>query len=472
MQSREPGQLLSGKYQLIRLLGQGGMGSVWHAHHLTLNAPVALKFIESEELDGAALQRFLGEARMVAALRSPHVVQILDYGVDDQTPHFAMELLEGETLATRLKRQGPLGFQQTLRVVQHVARAIARAHDAGVIHRDLKPANVFIVSNDDDELIKVLDFGIAKSTRGLLADSAAVSTRSGATLGTPSYMSPEQLDADQSIDARTDIWALGVLAYQCLLGKLPFAGDSLGQVVLSICSRPMPVPSLRGAVPAGFDAWFARACARDLGARFATARQAAIELAALSGGAAVATPSNGAAEAAALAQQSTPEPELSLFLGTTAAATSSEASRPPPRRRLRYALAALGVLLLAAVAGIVGRTREAGVAPAALEPPANPASVAPAATAPPIEAAVAPQVESAAALPIEAAVAPPAEAVPPPPVVPRPMPAAASRPSPKAATPRPALAPRAPSPAPAGRAEPRRSSRIPEVPPANFDLGI
>src|SRR5262245_66158784 len=98
MRSREPGQVLSGKYRLIRLLGQGGMGSVWHAHHVTLNAPVALKFIESEEHDVAALQRFLAEARVAAALRSPHVVQILDYGVDEQTPHFAMELLEGESL--------------------------------------------------------------------------------------------------------------------------------------------------------------------------------------------------------------------------------------------------------------------------------------------------------------------------------------------------------------------------------------
>ncbi|HWO14471.1 MAG TPA: serine/threonine-protein kinase, partial [Polyangiaceae bacterium] len=142
MQTREPGQLVVGKYRLIRLLGQGGVGSVWHAQHLALNAPVALKFIEGERLNAAAQQRFLEEARKAAALSSPHVVKILDCGVEEGVPHLAMELLEGETLAARLERDQRLGLAETTRVVQHVARAIARAHDAGMIHRDLKPANV------------------------------------------------------------------------------------------------------------------------------------------------------------------------------------------------------------------------------------------------------------------------------------------------------------------------------------------
>jgi eukaryotic-like serine/threonine-protein kinase len=153
-------QIVGGKYRLIRQLGRGGMGSVWLAHHATLNAPVALKLIDSAKLGDDAAQRFLAEARMAAALRSPHVVQILDYGVDAGTPHIAMEVLEGETLAQRLARVQRLSVAETARVLQQVVRAIARAHDAGVVHRDLKPENIFIVRNDDDELIKVLDFAL------------------------------------------------------------------------------------------------------------------------------------------------------------------------------------------------------------------------------------------------------------------------------------------------------------------------
>ena len=150
MQHWEAGRILGGKYRLVRQLGQGGMGSVWHAEHLTLSSPVALKLIEPGTAeDPAALQRFLREARTAAALRSPHVVQILDYGVDDDTPYIAMELLEGESLSERLRRLGQLSLAETARVIQHMARAIGRAHEAGIVHRDLKPENVFIVKNDD-----------------------------------------------------------------------------------------------------------------------------------------------------------------------------------------------------------------------------------------------------------------------------------------------------------------------------------
>jgi eukaryotic-like serine/threonine-protein kinase len=275
MQPRESGQILGGKYRLTRPLDDGGMGSVWVAHHLTLNSPVALKLINPVvAADPLTIERFLREARTAALLRSPHVVQILDYGVDGDTPYIAMEMLEGESLAARLDRTGRASVRETARVIRHVARAIGRAHDAGIIHRDLKPENIFIVRNDDDELIKVLDFGIVKTN---LSDLNLSRTRTGVLVGTPYYMSPEQAEGTKSVNFQTDIWALGVIAFQCLLGELPFRGDSIGRLILEICSHPMPVPSDVGPVPPGFDAWFARACARVVSQRFESAKRAADE---------------------------------------------------------------------------------------------------------------------------------------------------------------------------------------------------
>ena len=255
------------------------MGSVWKAEHLSLNAAVALKLIEGPaHPDASATERFLREARLAAALRSPHVVQILDHGIDGVTPYIAMELLEGESLSERLERVGCLSPAETARVIQHLARAMTRAHEAGIIHRDLKPENIFIVRNDDEEIFKVFDFGIAKVEAPI-----GNATRTGSLLGTPSYMSPEQAEGAKTLDQRTDIWALGVIAYRCLLGKLPFFEPTLPQLVLAICTRPLPVPSRRGPVPEGFDAWFARACARSPADRFASARRASTELSAVLG---------------------------------------------------------------------------------------------------------------------------------------------------------------------------------------------
>jgi len=257
------------------------MGSVWYAEHLSLNASVALKLIDAPTAtDQLATERFLREARLAAALRSPHVVQILDYGLDANAPYIVMELLEGESLAGRLERLGRLSAGETARMIQHVGRAMTRAHEAGIIHRDLKPENVFIVRNDDEEVFKVFDFGIAKVEAPALLAGA---TRTGSLLGTPSYMSPEQAEGVRNIDHRADIWALGVMAYRCLLGRLPFAETTLPQLILAICARPMPIPSHLGPVPEGFDAWFAQACARSPSARFDSARRASVELSAILG---------------------------------------------------------------------------------------------------------------------------------------------------------------------------------------------
>jgi serine/threonine-protein kinase len=255
------------------------MGSVWLAEHLTLRSPVAIKLIEpSIAANQEALARFLREAQAAASLRSPHVVQILDYGVDGNVPFIAMEVLEGESLASRLERVRRLSPIETARLMNHVARAMTRAHEMGIVHRDLKPDNVYIVRNEEEELAKVLDFGVAKSSLHGLGSTASSGTRTGSVLGTPYYMSPEQAEGSKLVDQRTDVWAMGVIAFECLLGVRPFEAETLGSLLLAICAREIPVPSRVGPVPQGFDAWFARACARDPAQRYTSAKEAVADL--------------------------------------------------------------------------------------------------------------------------------------------------------------------------------------------------
>jgi hypothetical protein len=268
--------ILAGKYRLVSQIGRGGMGSVWKAEHLELCAPVAIKLMDPTLATGLeAARRFLGEARAAAALRSPHVVQILDYGVDGTTeiPFIAMELMEGESLAARLKRMQRLAPVEAARIITHVARALTRAHEAGIVHRDLKPENIFLVRNEDEEVAKVLDFGIAKLTALTLTRHPA--TQSGSVLGTPFYMSPEQISGSRDVDYRTDLWAVAVIAYECLTGRRPFEGDTVGGLALQICTRRPPLASSFAAVPNRFDAWFDRATDREPARRFGSARELA-----------------------------------------------------------------------------------------------------------------------------------------------------------------------------------------------------
>lgn len=273
----EPGTVLADKYRLESVLGIGGMGTVYKAEHLALKAPVAVKVIDREvDAGDVALARFMREAQSAASLRSPHVVQILDYGMEGKRPFMVMEMLEGEPLATRIKRLGRLTPQETFRVISHVSRAVSKAHEADIIHRDLKPDNVFLVHNEGDEIAKVLDFGVAKVESTQL--DGAGHTRTGSLLGTPYYMSPEQAQGNKDVDARSDLWALGVIAFECLTGKRPFSSDGLGDLVLQICIRDIPIPSNVVPVPSGFDNWFEKACTRDPDARFQTARDLAESL--------------------------------------------------------------------------------------------------------------------------------------------------------------------------------------------------
>ena len=269
--------IIAERFRLDRPLGRGAMGSVWQATHLGLETACALKFIEGEYAGHAeAHARFQLEAKAAARLRSPHVVQILDHGVFDGMPYIAMELLEGEDLAQRLRRVGKLRPQDAVAIAVQVCRALTKAHGAGVVHRDLKPANVFLVPDDDREIAKVLDFGIAKTTSALDASS----TKTGAILGTPSYMSPEQAQGTRSVDHRSDLWSVAVIVYECVTGELPFESEALGDLFLKIMVNPLPVPSaVAPELQEGFDAWWQRAAARDPNERFQSARELADSLA-------------------------------------------------------------------------------------------------------------------------------------------------------------------------------------------------
>src|SRR6202789_93365 len=283
-----PGGLVACKYEVLRLIGRGGMGSVWEGRHVTLGTRVAIKFIDPEYAESKeARSRFDTEARAAAALQSKHAIQIHDHGVtDDERPYMVMELLTGEPLDERIDRVVRISLQDTARILGQVCRALQRAHEAGIIHRDLKPENIFLVRSpdDDDEIAKVLDFGIAKIKQLPGETGLSSSTKTGAVLGTPYYMAPEQARGVRSIDYRADLWSLGVIAYKCVTGVLPFEGESVGDLLVKICTAPAPVPSLTvPGLPPGFDAWFARTMEREPGARFANATELAEALAVAAG---------------------------------------------------------------------------------------------------------------------------------------------------------------------------------------------
>ena len=281
-----PQGVVAGKYRLTRLLGRGGMGAVWEGTHTSLGTRVAVKFIDAEYAESPeARSRFDNEARAAARLRSKHVVEVYDHGVsDDGRPFIVMEFLQGEPLDKRLDRLGRLPAKETAQIVAQICRALGKAHAANIVHRDLKPENVFLVWDDEEgtDVVKVVDFGIAKFNDASVGSSSA--TRTGSVLGTPHYMSPEQARGLRSVDSRSDLWSVAVIAYRCIVGTLPFEGEAVGDLLVKLCTAPIPVPSqLAPDVPPSFDAWLHKALTREPGQRFQTAAQLSESLAAVCG---------------------------------------------------------------------------------------------------------------------------------------------------------------------------------------------
>jgi serine/threonine protein kinase len=286
------GSLVAGKYRVQRLIGSGGIGTVWEGVHEALGVRVAIKFIKPAHAQAAdARRRFEIEARAAAKLQSKHAVHVFDYGVNDVgLPYIVMEYLEGESLSDTLIRRGPLPAPEVAKIIGEAAKALAKAHTNGIVHRDLKPDNIFLAATDGDTMtdtpymVKLVDFGIAKMFDANLTSEGSAPmggpTQEGAVIGTPNFMAPEQLTVGGAPTPITDLWSLGACAFAAMTARIPFEGEVLGDIVLKVCAAPLPVPSrINPNVPAGFDAWFARACHRDPTKRFQSADELAEALA-------------------------------------------------------------------------------------------------------------------------------------------------------------------------------------------------
>jgi serine/threonine-protein kinase len=280
------GLLVADKYSLIEARGEGAMGSVWSAKHLTLGHTVAIKFLHGSVANNAEPRaRFEREARLAARLgeASRHITRVTDHGVTAEgTPFLVMELLSGEGLEVRLKRERRLPFFLLTKITTQLCRALHVAHGAGVIHRDLKPANVFLCEDEgEDVFVKLLDFGVAKAT---LDHDENQATRAGALIGTPNYMSPEQIVGEAAVDIRSDLWALAAIVYRMAVGRAPFGSGSLSELAMRIVSTEPPVPTtLAPDLPHEFDLWVKKGLAKKPNERFQNAKELAESLAMVAG---------------------------------------------------------------------------------------------------------------------------------------------------------------------------------------------
>ena len=403
--------------RLVRLLGHGGMGSVWVADHLGLRTQVVVKFVSSELADDADVRdRFEREAALAAQAKSPHVVQVLDHGATGfGVPYIAMELLEGEDLGKRIARDRTVPPALLADWLTQACKGLGRAHAKGIVHRDIKPENIFLSETDGEVVVKVLDFGIAKG----VGQAAFSGTKSGAFLGTAYFMSPEQTMGAKHIDLRTDLWSMAVTAYLALTGVRPFEAESIGAIVVAITAGPIAPPStLNPHLGPSIDAWMAKAIARPLDERFSSAKEMADAFSAAVAASTLPTPQLPSA----LAYTAQPPLQPMQVRFSTSVGVVSERAPPLPSMETTslspahsrgwgaLVLAIVGALLLLGGGGIVAvRASSAGRAPQAVglaqKPPAAAVSAILTATLPPSVAQV--DVTSVPAPPSSPVIAPP-----------------------------------------------------------------
>jgi hypothetical protein len=281
--SMEPGRVIAGKFRLTRQLGQGGMGSVWGAVHQTLGREVAVKFLHPQSDHVSSLtERFVSEARMAASIKHRFVVDVFDFGVtEDAVPYMVLELLHGKSLADRMDHGPAFPVRQAVQLMADCLRGLQVVHDTGIIHRDLKPDNIFVIEDADGVFPKLIDFGISKRTESVLPPPGTPEARQsrltqpGTVVGTPYYMSPEQLRGRQNLDRRSDVYSMGVMLYELLVGRLPFEADNIGDLMVAITvSGAPPLSAARPELGAEFAAVVKRALSPAPEDRF----QSALEL--------------------------------------------------------------------------------------------------------------------------------------------------------------------------------------------------
>jgi serine/threonine-protein kinase len=268
------GTVVAGKLRVVRLLGLGGMGAVYEVEHELTKHRRALKLLHAEMLEHpVVIARFVREASAAGHIGNPHIVETFDAGhLESGEPYIVMEMLKGETLAGRLDKLRRLPLPELVDVLRQACDGVQAAHDVGIVHRDLKPENLFLVDRGGKPFVKILDFGVSKFDPALTGANGT--TKEGSTLGTPYYMSPEQVDGDKNVDARSDVYALGVILYECASGKRPFKADALPKLAVLIHEgKPMPLSERRPDLPASFVEVVHKAMARDRDQRFATAAE-------------------------------------------------------------------------------------------------------------------------------------------------------------------------------------------------------
>jgi serine/threonine-protein kinase len=373
------GEVLGDKYELTRKIGEGGMGEVYEAKHLVLGRRCAIKLLHPElTRSHRMLHRFSREALEASRLDSDHVVSVFDCGhTSVGTPYYVMELLRGEDLRHVLKRDGTLAVSRAVRIGVDVCRGLHVAHDRSLVHRDLKPENVFVVVRDDGrEVAKILDFGV------VLVTGSAPTTQAGTLVGTIRYMSPEQVRGDAGVDARADIYALGVILYECLVGEVPYAGRNAEELLFHVMNdAPRPVRELRAEIPLGLERVIERALDRDPRRRHQSAVElaealipfGAKDLASLRARYEIRAPALAASEAD---PRVTSEDTIDEDLAVSHAA-------PARRARLSARMMAFGVALAVLVGGAVGfyggarRTERVSHAAPSAEPDRSPVLPAP-----------------------------------------------------------------------------------------------
>jgi eukaryotic-like serine/threonine-protein kinase len=467
------GEILAGKYRVERVLGIGGMGVVVAAHHIQLDKRVALKFLLPEATTNAeVVARFAREARAAVKIESEHVARVIDVGaMESGAPYMVMEYLVGSDLAHRLQEHGAIAIEEAIDYLLQACEAIAEAHAAGIVHRDLKPANLFLTRRaDGSSLVKVLDFGISKATLPAGSQPDMSLTKTASVMGSPLYMAPEQMRSTRSVDARADIWALGVILYELLSGKVPFEATTMPELCAMVLTEaPAPLRDKRPDTPPGLWAVIERCLQKDPAQRFGNVSDLANALSSFA-------PARSrlsverisrvlrAAGVATASLAPPPETGAAARVGDSTSAAWSPSSTSSSRRsgKLPLLLGLGAVLVAGALAAVAlrGGHGEGAAASAPVPSVAPPAAAAPAA----VQLAAAP---SAVEAPVAAAASPAPSSAP---VAPS---AAAAAPRPAAARPKAVPAKHVePAPAPAPVAPPAAPAPAPVVKKSPLNVGL